>query len=235
MSPYANVNNFIVIQADDRDPDVSWEHHLERGSAGGVDCVAPIGTPVYAPADCFVTRIPDNGTGGNTLHMDFGDGWADEFMHFDSYGEGSVGDTKQGEFVGYSGDTGAPGQPHVHWHRIDPDGNRQNPWHYFSSTAGGGSTLIPNTTITAGDIMRYKATSASKDGVIRQGDSFLQGAEGPLRLLGLDETNAYQYNDEHGRPTPYAEWPGEKLRSLVKVAGLRAYDGTGKPTGKIKY
>jgi hypothetical protein len=110
--------------------------------------------------------------------------------------------------------------------------NGANTLEYLSSTPGGPGTP---TGTTNGEIMRYKATSASKDGLIRDNDSFVQGAEGPLRLIGADEANAYEYNDQHGRPTPYAEWSGQALRDLVKIAGLRAYDGNGRPTGKITY
>lgn len=156
---YRNVNNFIVIAADDRDPWVSWEHHLERGSAGGVDCVAPIGTPVYAPADCTTRNIPNNGTGGNTVTMDFGGGWRDQFMHLSRLVD--PGPKRQGELVGYSGDSGSPGQPHVHWHRIDPQGRRRNPWDYFASAPAGGD----GTTITEEDTMAYPI-GRKKDGAL---------------------------------------------------------------------
>jgi len=134
---YLNVNKFIVIQADDRDPYVSWQNHLERGSAGGVDCVARKGTPIYAPADCDIVNTRNNGTGGNTVTMWFEDGWRDQFMHLDRFV--IEGEKKQGELVGYSGDSGSPGQPHVHWHRIDMHGKRHNPWDYFTSSTSGGT------------------------------------------------------------------------------------------------
>lgn len=154
---YSNVNNFIVILDDDRDPDVSWRNHLESGSAGGVDCVAKRGTPIYAPDDCVVTRQPDNGSGGNTVTMLFADGWRDQFMHFDSYdgplGAGVVGKAKKRQLVGYSGETGSPGAPHVHWHRIDTRGIRRNPWHYFTSSTAGDITpiAVDSTSLTETD------------------------------------------------------------------------------------
>jgi hypothetical protein len=138
---YSDVNRFVVILADDRDPHVSWQHHLERGSAGGVDCVARIGTPVYAPADCEITNIPNNGSGGNTVTMRFADGWRDQFMHLSRFA--APGTKRKGELVGYSGDSGSPGAPHVHWHRIDPTGKRRNPWDYFTSSPSGGGGTTP--------------------------------------------------------------------------------------------
>lgn len=131
---YRNVNDFIVIEEDDRDPDVSWQHHLERGSLGGVDCVAPMRTPVYAPVDGDVTGAW-MGTGGLTARLEQDDGWRDEFMHMDQVVSGPV---RQGELIGYSGASGGNYAPHVHWHRVDPQGARRNPWHYFTSAPAGG-------------------------------------------------------------------------------------------------
>lgn len=143
---YSNTNGFIVILDDDRNADTSWRNHLARGSAGGVDCVAPMRTPLYAPMDCIVSSYW-GGTGGRTIRMAEVDssrrptGWVDEFMHTD---EAPVtGFVPAGRFVGYSGDSGGDYAAHVHWHRIDPGGKRRNPWHYFiSSPSGGGYTEI---------------------------------------------------------------------------------------------
>jgi hypothetical protein len=138
---YSNVNKFIVILADKRDPYISWQNHLKRGSLGGVDCVAPLGTPIYAPDDCTLSNTANNGSGGNTITMKFADGMRDQMMHLSRFV--SAGPKKKYQLVGYSGDSGSPGQPHVHWHRIDPSGRRRNPWDYFSgSTSGGGTTPI---------------------------------------------------------------------------------------------
>lgn len=138
---YSNTNRFIVIKDDDRNPDTSWQNHLERGSAGGVDCVAPMRTKLYAPTDCIVSSYW-GGTGGRTIRMAEVDGnrrptgWLDEFMHTD---EAPVtGFVPAGGFVGYSGDSGGDYAPHVHWHRIDSQGRRRNPWHYFTSSPSGG-------------------------------------------------------------------------------------------------
>lgn len=145
---YANVNRFIVIKAADRDPYVSWQQHLNRGSLGGVDCVAPIGTPIYAPAAGTLRNIANNGTGGHTATLYFSDGWRDQFMHLSQFvGEGWK---NKGDLIGYSGESAAPGQPHVHWHRIDPGGKRRNPWDFFvASTAGGDAVIIDDAQVQA--------------------------------------------------------------------------------------
>lgn len=139
---YSNVNGFIIIQDDDRNPDVSFTNHRARkpSSLGGVDCVAPMRTPIYAPDDCTTRNIPDNGSGGNTVEMYFADGWRDQMMHLDEFVP--EGAKRKGELIGWSGNSVAPGYdwvpPHVHWHRIwswytDAYGptNRYNPFHYF--------------------------------------------------------------------------------------------------------
>lgn len=135
---YTNVNSFIVIEADNRDPDTSFKNHRKRGSYGGVDCVAPLGTPIYAPDDCNLVNFPDNGTGGNTIRLRYMSSAIDEMMHLSSFV--NSGYKNKGELVGYSGDTGSPEQPHVHWHRLgewrnDEFGstNRYNPFHYFET------------------------------------------------------------------------------------------------------
>jgi hypothetical protein len=156
---YRNVDNWQVILINGvRDPEVSWADHRNRTppGLGGVDCVAAIGTPIHAPAAGRLLRIPDNGTGGNTLQLIQPDGWTDVFMHLDGYRFGESGvEVQQGELIGWTGNTSSdPVPPHLHWHRIDPDGyytdqwgrtNRRNPWHYFSSVtgSGGGTTPIP--------------------------------------------------------------------------------------------
>lgn len=149
---YENVNNFRVIADDDRDPDVSFAHHRERGSLGGVDVVAPHGTPIYAPDDCVLVNYPNNGSGGNTIQMNFIDGGTDQMMHLSEFVES--GFKRKRELVGYSGSSVAPGynpvDPHVHWHRLgawykDEWGstNRYNPFHYFTSDPAGGDNSNP--------------------------------------------------------------------------------------------
>jgi len=135
---YENVNNFIVIDDDNRDPAVSFQHHRKRRSFGGVDCVAPLGTPIYAPDACILINYPDNGSGGNTIQLNYMSGAIDQMMHLSSFVES--GHKAKGQLVGYSGDTGSPGQPHVHWHRLGAwrtdawgETNRYNPWDYFET------------------------------------------------------------------------------------------------------
>lgn len=122
-----------VILADDRDPGTSWTHHLQRAGRGGVDIVAAKGTPVYARTAGTMRRIPNNGGAGNSCEFahDANPGWRDVFSHLTGY----VGEDGQhfeaGQVVAYTGVTGGVA-PHLHWHLLDPRGNRVNPWTQFT-------------------------------------------------------------------------------------------------------
>lgn len=136
-----------VIAEDDRDPYVSWQHHLERtdGLRGGVDLVAAVGTPILAPTAGTMAHVPNDGSAGNScrFYHDMNAGWKDVFSHISRYVGLSGQHFDQGEIIAYSGDSGGVA-PHVHRHLLDPQNIRRNPWDYFtaSSTAGGGSTPI---------------------------------------------------------------------------------------------
>jgi murein DD-endopeptidase len=134
---YEDRNHLNVISDDNRDPGVSFQHHLDRGSAGGVDHVADYGTPVYADSAGRVENLAWYGTGGNTvrLHMAGGDGWYDEYMHLSSFAVKDGATVRQGQLIGHSGASGNGNlheyAPHLHHHRYTPGGKRVNPWDYF--------------------------------------------------------------------------------------------------------
>lgn len=136
----------VVILADGRDPATSWANHVRRSGRGGIDLVAPVNTPVYAPTDGVWRHLPKNGSAGNSGQFDHDDnpGWRDVFSHLNAYVGRSGQRFRQGERIALSGDTAVPGSPHVHRHLLDPAGVRRNPWLYFevSAPAGGGSTPI---------------------------------------------------------------------------------------------
>lgn len=144
-----------VILADRRDPYVSWQNHLNRtsGQRGGVDIVAAIGTPIYARTAGRMIQLPNDGSAGNSCRFYHRDntGWKDVFSHLSSYRtpknpQGlNAFDYEAGDIVAYTGNTGGVTQ-HLHWHLLDPNSVRRNPWDYFSGSTpvGGGTTPIPN-------------------------------------------------------------------------------------------
>lgn len=147
-----SLNNYIlngpqvVIYDDGRDPYVSWQHHLERTNwqRGGVDMVAVVGTPVYAPTDGWWDWLPNDGGAGNSGRFRHADnaGWADVFSHLSRYVGWSGKFFYQGEVIGYSGNSGGVIQ-HLHRHLLDPQGRRQNPWDYFTPQFASSGELKP--------------------------------------------------------------------------------------------
>jgi hypothetical protein len=136
LSNYILNGPSTVILDDDRDPYVSWQNHLARAGRGGVDLVADIGTPVLAPTAGTVDRLPNNGTAGNSMRFahDANPGWSDVFSHLDSYVGDDFQHFNQGDVIAYTGDSGGVVQ-HLHRHLLDPAGNRQNPWSFFTAPA----------------------------------------------------------------------------------------------------
>ncbi|NTW54842.1 MAG: M23 family metallopeptidase [Chlorobaculum sp.] len=95
---------------------------------GGVDLVAPTGTPVRAVADGRVTfRGCENGT-GNLVTIAHAGGLHTMYMHLSRYAPncryGKI--VKQGDLIGYVGSTGRSTGPHLDF-RIIRNGHPQNP------------------------------------------------------------------------------------------------------------
>lgn len=150
----AIVNNFShpVILDDNRDPNVSWQNHIARGSSGGVDLAYPYGTPVSAPAAGRLTSDGDpDGSGGRmaVLYIDHPEISRIEFLHMSSvFNDESIA---IGDNIGKSGASGFGKDwgyaAHLHVHAYDKAGRRVNLWNYFSAApsvpsapAGGGSS-----------------------------------------------------------------------------------------------
>lgn len=138
----------VVILDDDRDPHVSWRNHLARtqGLRGGVDLVAKVGTPIYAPTDGVMDWRKNDGSAGNSCRFvhDDNKGWKDVFSHLSWYVGKDMQHFNQGELIAYSGNSGGVTQ-HLHRHLLDPNDVRQNPWDHFTPTsapAGGTATLL---------------------------------------------------------------------------------------------
>jgi len=87
--------------------------HLHKG----LDMFAAMGTPVRAPFD-GILKFTDGAVGGMAAYVTMPDGTYVYMAHLSAYGPGkSTGQTvKQGEIVGFVGDSGDArgGAPHVH-------------------------------------------------------------------------------------------------------------------------
>lgn len=87
---------------------------------GGVDFAAPTGTPIYASGDATVNFRARAGGAGNMVRLDHGDGMITRYLHLNAFKEGlAVGQpVRQGEVIGYVGNTGNSTGPHLHYEII---------------------------------------------------------------------------------------------------------------------
>ena len=128
-----------------------WNDHIARGSAGGVDWATPVGTPIEAPEDGYLTFILNNGTGGHTATLIRDPNHSTQLMHLSQFA-GGARNVKEGELIGLTGGAkGAPGAgsstgPHVHAHSYE-FGKRVPPFflHAASGMSGDKEPIIEQT------------------------------------------------------------------------------------------
>lgn len=139
-----------VIEADDRDPNVSWANHLARGSAGGVDLAYPYATPVLSPANgSLVVDADPGGSGGrmSILYVDHPELARIEFLHMSV--TAPPGPKSIGQSLGLSGASGFGSDwyyaRHLHVHAYHRNGARVNLWNYLPRLAPSGVDGTPIT------------------------------------------------------------------------------------------
>lgn len=83
----------------------------------GIDYPAPVGTMVRAAADGRIKYVADNGEYGNTVIIEHGNGRSTLYAHLSGFvrNAGMSQYVKQGETIGYVGNTGASTAPHLHY------------------------------------------------------------------------------------------------------------------------
>ena len=103
-------------------------NNIKKAGHSGVDYAAPIGTPLYSPADGVVALAhKDMFLSGKTLLINHGYGLFSSYSHLNkiSVKEGDV--VKKGELIAEVGNTGRSTGPHLHytitWYgtRLDPE------------------------------------------------------------------------------------------------------------------
>lgn len=94
----------------------------------GIDYAAPYGTPVYAVGDGVVTERRYTSQGGRTVKIKHNGTYSTRYLHLASYGKGIyVGaNIKQGDVVGYVGQSGLATGPHLDF-RFYKNGYAVNP------------------------------------------------------------------------------------------------------------
>ncbi len=93
----------------------------------GVDIAIPIGTALYSPVNGTVVKSVYSNSAGNMITIENDSGWLITFMHMDSRTVQAGESIKQGQRIGYSGNTGNSTGPHLHLQIHDADGNSVNP------------------------------------------------------------------------------------------------------------
>ena len=89
----------------------------------GIDIAGPRGTPVYAPANGFITLVKDLYFSGWTIIMTHGLSVNSSFLHLDQVKVKEGMFVERGALIGTIGATGRATGPHLDW-RIDWKGRR---------------------------------------------------------------------------------------------------------------
>lgn len=94
----------------------------------GIDFSAPLGTPIYAAGDGVIERRGRRGGYGNYLRIRHNNGLKTAYAHMKGFksGQGVGSRVKQGEVIGYLGNTGRSTGPHLHY-EILQNGRQVNP------------------------------------------------------------------------------------------------------------
>lgn len=119
----------------------------------GVDLVAGMGTPVYAAGDGIVIGARPNGRYGNWIDIDHADKLATVYGHLSAFAPGiAPGVTvKQGDLIGFTGNTGRVTGPHLHF-EIRVNGKPTNPI---------GNPALKHAQLSGPDLVRFKKVIAA--------------------------------------------------------------------------
>jgi murein DD-endopeptidase MepM/ murein hydrolase activator NlpD len=96
----------------------------------GLDFSADIGTPVYATGDGKIKSAYYSESLGNVIFIDHFFGYETRYAHLSKFRVENGQDVKRGEIIGYVGDTGLSGGPHLHY-EVLYQGEHLNPINFF--------------------------------------------------------------------------------------------------------
>ena len=94
----------------------------------GVDFAAPTGTPIMAAGTGHIEFVGNNGGAGKYIRIKHLNGYKTSYSHLSKYASGILKNIKvrQGQVIGYVGNTGLSTGPHLHYEVIF-NGKRINP------------------------------------------------------------------------------------------------------------
>jgi murein DD-endopeptidase MepM/ murein hydrolase activator NlpD len=96
----------------------------------GLDFTADIGTPVYATGDGVIKRAYFSGSYGNVIFLDHHYGYETRYAHMSAFNVKVGEKIKRGEIIGFVGNTGLSGGPHLHYEVLF-NGVQINPINFF--------------------------------------------------------------------------------------------------------
>jgi murein DD-endopeptidase MepM/ murein hydrolase activator NlpD len=96
----------------------------------GLDFSAHTGTPVYATASGTVVGALRDGSLGNCVEIDHGNGFLTRYGHMRSTAVRSGQRVSRGDVIGYVGNTGRSTNPHLHYEVVQ-NGRSENPALYI--------------------------------------------------------------------------------------------------------
>jgi murein DD-endopeptidase MepM/ murein hydrolase activator NlpD len=96
----------------------------------GLDFSADIGTPVYATGDGKIKNAYYSESLGNVIFLDHVFGYETRYAHLSKFNVIIGQEVKRGEIIGYVGDTGLSGGPHLHY-EVLYQGEHINPINFF--------------------------------------------------------------------------------------------------------
>lgn len=109
----------------------------ERKPHNGVDIAVPTGTKIYSAVKGTVILAAYSASAGNWVKVQTDTGWTVVMMHMDSLAVSAGQEVAQGDFLGFSGNTGNSTGPHLHLEVRDPDDKAINPIFIIPQTCAG--------------------------------------------------------------------------------------------------
>lgn len=105
-----------------------------RRSHKGIDMSAPVGTPVYAPADGMVGKAEWFSSYGLYIQVEHGGDLQTRYGHLSRLNVAAGQFVRKGEVIGYVGSTGRSTGPHLHY-EVRVAGVAVNPLPYMQEAA----------------------------------------------------------------------------------------------------
>ena len=105
-----------------------------RARHNGIDIPGPVGTPIYATADGYVSKAEWFSSYGNFISLEHGAQLQTRYAHMSRMTVSAGQRVKKGDIIGYVGSTGRSTGPHLHY-EVRIAGSAVNPLPYMNGIA----------------------------------------------------------------------------------------------------